>query len=63
MLDAIGYWGVWQAKAFFVLGLFFMNAVLPTMVLTFLNVESSFFGLANPLKGLVENVEKSLKKT
>ena len=48
VLDAIGYWGKWQAKAFFCLGLFFLNAVLPTMVLTFLNVRPDSYYCKQP---------------
>ena len=46
--DAIGSFGRWQRKAFFCLGLFFMNAALPTLLLTFLNVQPERYWCRQP---------------
>ena len=46
--DAIGSFGRWHRKAFFCLGMFFLNAAFPTLVLTFLNVEPTAYWCKQP---------------
>lgn len=48
ILESIGDSGRWQIKAFFCLGLFFLNSAIPVLVITFLNVEPQNYWCKKP---------------